>query len=292
MMKKIAFFCLNCFLFVVTMFFSSYICEIVLINRIKAFLPNFGGSEIYMSILKSKKKVNIRKLLIGDSTANQFFFNGNDDDEFYSLACNQAIGLCGHFFLLNNFLKTGNRPDEVYFLFTPSSFGNNLNQIYTYHYFLKPFNNSEYKPLMTEGVVRQIKKIPFYYFSQLPFIISPAWAPDYQPPKNESFLSPISIEYLEKILLLQEKYGFRLYVVPSLVPQSNEKLIADYNINEVVNRKLVTYLDCYLGNVHFLPDSCFKDKVHLLHPMDYRNDILKNMEKVKTNIDSVMNECE
>ena len=289
-MKKIIIFCLKCFLFIVTMFLSSYICEIALINRVKAYIPNFAGREVYMSILKSKKKVKVGKLVIGDSTANQFFYNEYDYEDMYSLACNQAIGLCGHFFLLNNFLEAGNRPNEVYLLFTPSSFSNNLDQIYTYHYFLKPFYTKEYRPLMTDNVIHQINKIPFYSCSQLPFIISPAWAPDYQVAKCESFLSPISIDYLEKIKFLQDKYGFKLYVVPTFVPQSKEKFITKYNLNEIVDRKLRSYLDCYLGNIHFLPDSCFKDKVHLIHPMDYINDLKKNMEIVKTNIDSIMNE--
>ena len=139
------------------------------------------GSEIYISIKKSKRNTPITKLIIGDSTANQLFNNCDDENDIYSLACNQAIGVCGHYFLLNNFLQAGNSPEEVYLIYNALSFNNNLDQIYTYNYFLKPFYKNEYKSLMSLTIQEQIKKIPYYQICQFPPILTSSWSPKYNP---------------------------------------------------------------------------------------------------------------
>ena len=105
------------------------------------------GNEVYKAIEKSKKKNKRNKLILGDSTANQFYnCKDGDPQDAYSLTCTQAIGMVGQYLLLTNYLNTGNRPDTVYLVYTPFSFWDNLDQVYTYHYFLKPFYYDEYKP--------------------------------------------------------------------------------------------------------------------------------------------------
>lgn len=286
-MKQLKRFCLSFFLFAVFILSAAYGFNIFLGDYCKAYFPYFASSEIYMSILKSKKKTTIKKLLLGDSTAHQFFNNTNPDIDYYSLACNQSIGLCGHFFLLNNFLNAGNRPEEVYILLTPGSLKNNLDKIYTYHYFLKPFNRSEYKPLMTENVVRQMSKIPYHQFSQFPLTLSPAYVPDYHAQEQKiQFLSPISIEYLEKIDSLQKIYDFRVYYVPTLVSESFEEEIKEFKIAGV-NDTLKNALTLYINSIHYLPSECFIDNVHMMQPLKYKNVILEEMEYVKTKLDSI-----
>ena len=223
-----------------------------------------AGSEIYRSINKSKKKTRYKKLIIGDSTANQFFNNREDNDSIYYLACNQAIGVCGHFFLLNNYIKAGNLPEEVYMVYNPLSFANNLDQTFTYHYFLKPFYNNEYKPLMTCTVYNQIKKIPYYYLCQAPFILTSSWRPQYKPEERDyTFVSPISCEYLRKIDSLCYEYKFKLYLIPSLVDKNKQKEIESFERDEFEKEKYAQKLTIYLDNIIYLNDSCFSDGTHL-----------------------------
>ena len=282
-MKQLQLFCLKSILFAISAVLFSYICNI---DTLKAYLPCFGGGEVYRAILKSKKKVNFKKLLIGDSTAGQFFDNRNEDEDYYSLACNQAVSICGQFFLLDNFLKAGNRPEEVYMLFTPESFGDNVNQTVTYHYFLKPFYREEYKSQMTGNVIDQIQKIPYHEYSQLPFTISPAWAPDYEPGgRIESFLSPVSIDYLTKIDSLRSEYGFNLYIVPAFISESRKERITNYKIEGIEDAAIVRSLTTYLKNAEYLPDNCFKDDIHLQNPDDYKDMMLKEMDKIKVMTD-------
>ena len=283
-MKQLQLFCLKSSLFVISAVLFSYICNI---DTLKAYLPCFGGGEVYRAILKSKKKVNFRKLLIGDSTAGQFFDNRNEDEDYYSLTCTQAVSICGQFLLLDNYLKAGNRPKEVYMLFTPESFCDNMNQIVTYHYFLKPFYRKEYKSQMTRNVIEQIQQIPFHKFSQLPFIISPAWAPDYEPDRRiDSFLSPISIDYLTKIDSLRSEYDFNLYIVPAFISESRKERITNYKTDGIKDSVIARSLTTYLDNAEYLPDNCFKDDIHLLNPDDYKDMMLKEMDKIKALTDS------
>ena len=177
------------------------------------------GNEVYKSIGKSKKKTNYRKLILGDSTANQFY-NCNDKDscDAYSLTSTQAIGMVGQYILLSNYLNAGNRPDIVYLVYTPFSFWDNLDQVYTYHYFLKPFFYDEYKPLMTKTVMEQIRKIPKYWACHIPYIQTTGWAPDITlQERHYYFLSPISTEYLNKFDSLSHEYQFDFVIIPTYV---------------------------------------------------------------------------
>ena len=230
------------------------------------------GNEIYKAIEKSKRKTRYRKLILGDSTANQFYnCKEEDPDSAYSLSCNQAIGMVGQFFLLNNYLCAGNRPDTVYIVYTPFSFWDNLDQVYTYHYFLKPFYYDEYKPLMTETVRKQIKKIPKYWACHIPYIQTTGWAPDIQQgERHYSFLSPICKEYLTKIDSLGKRHHFHLEIVPTFVAEHWRDSISHFNRNEYADCSYREKLSSFLDSIRFLDDSCFVDEVHLKNPVLYK----------------------
>lgn len=230
------------------------------------------GNEIYKAIEKSKKKTKYKKLILGDSTANQFYNCKEEDPDFaYSLTCNQAIGMVGQYILLHNYLKAGNRPDTVYIVYTPISFKNNLDQVYTYHYFLKPFYYKENKQLMSKTVEKQIKKIPKYWLCHIPYIQTTGWAPEIkQQEKCHSFLSPISNEYLTRIDVLSEKYNFDWELIPSFVAQHWKDTVKNFNLKEYAHLKYRNKLSKYIEQIKFLDDSCFVDDIHLRTPKIYK----------------------
>ena len=261
---------------------SLYICKLVLfcipigifyIVKSSYMLSNdkymqeVHGHEVYTSIKKSKEKTKIKKLIIGDSTANQLYNTETDTtSSIYSLTCNQAIGIVGHFFLLNNYLKAGNHPEDVYMIYSPLGFWDNLDQIYTYHYFLKPFYNEEYKPLMTENVFKQIHKIPFYYLCQNPIILTSDWSPELTAEKRDyTFFSPISKEYLEKIASLSKEYSFNLHIIPPFISEYWYETINSFNINEIKGRLFFKDIKSYLKKINYINDSYFSDHLHLKH---------------------------
>ena len=235
------------------------------------------GSEIYHSIIKSKQKGKPKKILIGDSVCNQLFSNKTNTDTINSLACNQAISMVGHFILLNNYLNAGNQVDTVYMIFTPFSFLNNLDQVYTYQYFLKPFYNEEYMPLFTKIVNVQIHKIPYCFLSREPIILTSNWAPDFKSKDgiNFTFLSPISVEYFAKIKELSDINKFKLILLPTPTKLSNKLFIEKINRNEIVKTGLVNQFNDYFEKLIFINDTNFTDNVHLKNKTKYA-DYYKN----------------
>ena len=234
---------------------------------------NIPGNEIYCAIEKSKIKTSFKKLILGDSTGNQFY-NCKEEDSYnaFSLTCNQAIGMIGQYILLNNYLKAGNSPDSVFIVLTPFSLMDNLDQIYTYHYFLKPFYYEENKPYMTTLALEQIEKIPFYWGCHVPFIQTSTWAPNiHLQERNYTFISPLCKQYLSKIDSLSHAYDFDYSIVPSFVAEHLRDSVEHFNKNEYLGYRFAHKLSAYIDSIHYLNDTCFVDEVHLKSPDIYRD---------------------
>lgn len=229
------------------------------------YMKELHGHEVYAAIEKSKKKTRIKKLIIGDSTANQLYNTETDTTSvIFSLTCNQAIGLVGHYCLINNYLKAGNRPEDVYMIYSPLSFWDNLDQVYTYHYFLKPFYKDEYKNLMTRQVFQQVKKIPYYFLCQTPYVLTSDWSPELkQRDRNYSFFSPLSKEYLTKIVSLSRVYGFHLHLIPPFISEYWRDTISNFNLQEIEGYNFSSMVKRYLDQIDYLNDSIFSDHLHL-----------------------------
>jgi hypothetical protein len=275
-------FILKSILFVLILLALAHARPLYLMNNDR-YKRTIAGKEVYYSIQKSRQRNTLSpKVLLGDSVAYQLFRNSKNNYPIYSLACNQAIGMVGYYVLLSNYLRAGNNVDTVYLLLSPFTFSNNLNDVFTYHYFVKPFYTNEYFPLFTETVIRQIHKIPYYYLSRFPLVLTSSWAPDFssKDKKNYTFLSPISAEYLAKMRELSIKYHFRLVVVPTPTSLSNRWKIEDMDRNEITTDDLEGMLKDYFKNILYLDDSNFHgDGVHLNDPQKYeeyyRNIFLK-----------------
>jgi hypothetical protein len=224
-----------------------------------------AGNEIYYSIFKSKQKKKTKKIIIGDSVGRQLFSNTTYNDSLNSLACNRGISMAGHFILLNNYLNAGNKIDTVFLIFTPFSFQSNLNDVFTYHYFLKPFYVKEYKPLFTKLVTKQIDKIPYAEFCRFPNILTSNWAPDFKSTDKTdyTFLSPVSVEYLIKIKELSMKHHFKVIILPTPTRISRKAEVERMMKNEITKNNLGPEFKNYFENIIYLNDNNFVDDVHL-----------------------------
>ena len=273
-MKK---FILKSTLFVLTVLALSHVRPLYLLDHDR-YKRSGAGSEVYYSIHKSEQRnASATRILLGDSVARQIFSNITNNYPVYSLACNQAIGMVGQFILLDNYLRAGNHVDTVYLLLAPGSFANNLDQVYTYHYFLKPFYTREYLALLTETVIKQIHKIPYYYLSRYPHILTSNWAPDFVSKDKAAyeFLSPISAEYLVKIKELSVKHGFEFVMVAAPTKLSNRRSIENMK-KEVVMNNLQDEFGDYFNNMLYLDDSEFGgDGVHIKDAPKYREYYMK-----------------
>ena len=232
------------------------------------FNNNINGSEVYVSINKSKTKTKKYKiLLLGDSVGKQLYDNTKDYDDIYSLACNQAISMAGHYFLLHNYLECNvdSLPEKVILLCTPLTFRNDLD-IYAYQYFLKPFYINEYKCLFSESLLNRIKQIPFYWTTQMPFIKTSNYSVNYEMPiEDYSIISPITECYLKKIISECRIKGIEFHIFSTPSRESNLFNI-EHSYFQAKNRHEFDAIDFdfsdYFDSFTFLPDSCFVDHVH------------------------------
>lgn len=245
------------------------------------YLFNYPGRDVYMSIEKSLKKNKTKILLLGDSVGRQLFSNENENDSINSLACNQSIGVPGQYFLLSNYLNAGNNIDKLIIIYHPESFRNNLDQNFTYHYFLKPFYNSDYSDLFTPEVKAQIKKIPYYQFSQLPHIKVTSWAPKYNSTGKDtsSFLSSISLEYLAKINKLSKKHNFEVILLPPPISLKKKDEIENMRTDEIKEPSLQKVFKDYLAKVSYIDSTNFIDGIHLTYPEKYTDRLIKEIMK-------------
>jgi hypothetical protein len=260
-MKK---FLVNIIIFILPIIIFAYSKSLYLLFTDK-YKSTVAGTEVYNSLIKSKQKGKAKKLLIGDSFGYSLFSNTINNDTINSLACNRAISMVGHYILLNNYLIAGNQVDTVYLIFTPFSFMNNLDEVYTYHYFLKPFYIKEYYPLFTETVKNQVHKIPGYYICREPNILTSNWAPNFKSKDviDFTFLSPISVEYLAKIKELSIIKKFKLIILPTPTRFSNKIFIEKINKNEIVKTGLENEFKNYFEKITYINDTNFTDNVHL-----------------------------
>jgi hypothetical protein len=234
----------------------------------KTYQKEVNGNEVYLSLKKAKAKKKVKLLIIGDSVGKQLYDNETYNGAIYSLACNQAISLAGQYILLEKFIENNKTslPDEVIMIITAETFTNNLNQVFTFHYFLKPFYNQEFKPLLTATALTQIRKVPLYYLSQLPLILNTNWSPSYTAVSDTSyhFISPVSNNYLLKIKALCTANHLPLKLICPPIKTSRKQLNLDYakNIREIAKTGLQNEFKDYFQNIRFLPDSLYIDKIH------------------------------
>jgi hypothetical protein len=246
--------------------FASIVCSAIPVFFWKTSLYEkfVAGKSSYQSIRESKKQKRQKKLIIGDSVANQLFPNTQTDSTLVSLACTQAIEICGHYLLLNNYMKAGNRVDTVFLIYTPGNFRWNLNQPYTFHYFVKPFYTEEYKPYFTKTVYEQIDKIPNYRMANILHIRTSNWTPNFVSKDSLiNFISPISLEYLVRMKALAKQYRFQLILLAAPLSHS-EKDFIDHTISpsEFAEYDLDKEFEYYINNVIYIDDSVLIDGLH------------------------------
>lgn len=270
------------FLEQIAKFFSIALAMLLLCESIyfytDAYQDKVNGWEVYVALNKSKKKhEKVKRLLIGDSVAMQIYPCDKEYDDMVSLACNQAITMAGYYFLLKNYCESNEKclPDEVVLMLSPFTLGSNLDQ-FAYHYFLKPFNNSEYSDLFSSYLIDRIEKIKCHRTANLPFVRSSNYSPSYSMCADDYvLLSPISIDYYERIKRICDEGKIALQVVFVPSKECNRlKIESMFEESMKMNELPMELYDYWEKTKSFFPDNYFKDNVHFLDqyiPRNYLN---------------------
>jgi hypothetical protein len=138
---------------------------------------------------------------------------------------------------------------------------------------LKPFYNSEYSDQFSKLVLTQIDKLEYNSFSQFPPIKITSWAPKFTPPNsiNFTFLSPISVDYLNKISHLSKQYNFSVKIIPPPISYEHKLYIENIDKSEILQTELSSELFDYLEKVKFENKLNFSDGTHLINPKNYQS---------------------
>ena len=244
----------------------------------RSYQTKVNGAEVYLSVKKSKAKKKVKAFIIGDSAGKQVYDNEVYNDSVYSVACNQAISMAGFYMLLNNFFVANKNslPEKVLLIITPQTLSNNLDQVYTFGYFLKPFYKDEYKKYFTKACKTQVEKVPLYFLSQAPFVLNSDWAPVYVPEQASSYqvVSPVSNDYLPmiKALCAKNNIPFEMYSPPVKEQNKTEVYKKASHVAEFKKCGMEQELKTYFSTIRFMPDSLFRDHVHFKKehiPVDY-----------------------
>jgi hypothetical protein len=214
----------------------------------------------------------ITKLLLGDSVARQLYPVKENNDDHQSLACNQALSLAGHYFILKNFLKshppTPGKPYDVTLVYHPQSFSSNLDQVFTYHHFVKNFYREPYKDEFTPEVTASLAIIPYKYIARNPLIYTTNWAPvvHFDPKAKHEFISPINRVYLLKIQQLCKTHGLKFKLMPPWISTSKEHQVAELKGDVKKHPELKPAFTGYFEAIQIKPNSLFSDEIHLVNP--------------------------
>jgi len=227
-----------------------------------------NGSEVYDALRQSKTKHFRKKLLMGDSAAEQLFPSRENNDSIAYLTCNQAITMAGMYFLLTNYIETNSDslPDEVVLLCTPGLLYNDLD-IYSYQYFLKPFPEREYGDRMSDALKERMHEIKCWWSALLPFYRTSNYSMEYALAQRDyAWISPLAQEYLLKIdsVLQAHHLMFKMVSLPlnetctSYLPN---RLSESMKREELPSRLMVPYME----SITYMPSSAYVDDVHFTH---------------------------
>lgn len=185
-------------------------------------LRSLTGREVYQALQEARRPSAARIVLLGDSVGTQLYtFHGRPRNDVRVLCSNAAISMAGQYIVLLEALRAGMLRDcEVVLAYHPDSFRFDLQDKYTYQYFLKPFFRRENRPLLSDTVMERLRPIPWHRAVFLPAVRYSNWTPRWQGPtppigrRSSAYIRDVSAEYLVRLADLARREGFALHVVP------------------------------------------------------------------------------
>jgi hypothetical protein len=211
-------------------------------------------------------------IVIGDSVAYQLF-RGYENKDMLNLTTNQAISMAGQYVLLKSAIR--NNPIKVVVMvFKPQSFCNDLDQKFTYNYFVRPFYTVENYQNFTPHTLERVKSNIFSMLFLTPFSkVSNIFSGiDYSLAHTDKsdvslYLSGISSEYMRKIYDMCRENNIKIVLLSPVV--SNSK-ISSYKFErlktQIAENGLTDMFAKYFYKMLVLDDSYFlDDQVHLKH---------------------------
>tara|TARA_B100001564_G_C20577758_1_gene641531 strand:+ start:279 stop:1076 length:798 start_codon:yes stop_codon:yes gene_type:complete len=223
------------------------------------FWKNNDAGPIYLAIKKSKKKTNKKKIIISDSVGAQLFPIDKKYDSIYTLSTTAPSSLVGSYILLQNLSEYNSLEGAtVYYVVHPSSLDEELRGEYTYNHFVKPFYTLENKKHISTLADSLLHTISFVYASQLPFVKTSNWQPEFNFKKDYEYeISNLYIEYFHKMIELAAKEKFEFKVVSPFLRKDKQKLKHDKIKTQIKEEGFDKIFYGYFKNMKYLPLDYF-----------------------------------
>jgi len=234
----------------------------------------FPGREVWAALRNSRRHVEARTIVLGDSVAHQLYDEG-DVGAVYSLACNQGVAMVGQYVLLRTLADANDlRGRKVFLVVHPGYLGNELDEVFTFHYFLKPFYGAKAQAHFSDLVQRRIADVPYAWAALVPLVRISTWSPSAVPKSLGELIGPVSLEYLERMRALARERGFELRVVSPWISESSSR----FDLQELRSRVHAWGLDDvfegYDPLARVLPDGMFIDRIHYVRQLRWAPDPL------------------
>jgi hypothetical protein len=269
----------TCFFIISSFFIANALSHAIISSEILSFIVgnNKIGNETYQALKKSKISSSAESIIIGDSVARPIFSEESENKtKYYNLASNECISLIGQYVIANNALSINKQIKRLYLIYHPDAFLNNLDEPFTYNYFVKPFYTCEYRIFLSVNAINRLKTNEFFFLFGLPISKTlPIFNKiDYNDKKFDDwfgfpkalrqrpYLSEISIEYLKKLEKLCLEKNVTLSVVMAPI---SKRYDTDFSMlqSQIKANNLNHIFAGYFENKIILDDSYFRDGAHL-----------------------------
>jgi len=226
-------------------------------NRLKWFY-------VYEALNRSRTDIGSDTLILGGSVARQIFKPNRGKNH---LATIGSVYFAGNYILVQNVVENNPGLTCILYVIHPGGIRYDFDRVKTYSGFVKPFYTFKNIKYFDKEVITKIARHPLALLSIFNFFkLLPLNDFNYQGRNSQSQfeLSDFSINYLKKISdFCKEKHIQLIFISPPL--STNYKNRSEINIlkNAIKKNNLEPIFKGYFENMIFLPDSCFKDDVHL-----------------------------
>jgi len=222
--------------------------------------------DVFRIIIQSVKHHEHKdKLLLGDSVCRQIH-GRKSTSTMLNLSENQSYEIAGNYILLANLLEHGSSFDTVALYFNPFSLTCDINQIYTYNYFIKPF-----RPYLDKLDKLELVDIENTFPKQSRFNFLPVVKYQFsnwqlEAVEESTVISSTSMKYLEKIMQLCEESDMYFVFKAMPIKASRQKEVETIASNSQEYLHQYPTLRKYFENIAYLPDSLYLDEAHFINP--------------------------
>ncbi len=228
------------------------------------------GGEIYDAIKRSHQPSSCPTIVVGDSVCHQLL-TGYAPPEILGLGTNQAVSMCGQYLIARSAIEHDPSVKEIILAYLPDSFGNNLDEVFCYNYFVRPFYPyAEYRAQMSPSVQRLIDRKPAARLAVLPLFRYTTLLSDIDYSKGAdkptfAYLAPVSIDYLHKLSELCDQHGIHLRIVSPPISLDRNYDNAVF-LKEVADAHLEKLFAGYPESVRLVDPQLLVDHVHFKEP--------------------------